>query len=79
MDRKSLVAYSSVGHISLVQLRILRGSALGWAGALYIMVAHGLCSSGLFSALGEYYSKVKSRRMSISSGLGILFPRTIAW
>lgn len=29
MDRKSLVAYSSVGHISLVQVRILRGSALG--------------------------------------------------
>nr|ACL36036.1 NADH dehydrogenase subunit 4 [Mimachlamys nobilis] len=79
MDSKSLVAYSSVGHMSLVQLSILSGSALGWAGALYMMVAHGLCSSGLFSALGEYYSKVKSRSMSISSGLGMLFPSTMAW
>lgn len=44
-----------------------------------MMVAHGLCSSGLFRALGEYYSKVKRRRIAISRGLGMLFPRTIVW
>ncbi|YP_001083070.1 NADH dehydrogenase subunit 4 (mitochondrion) [Mizuhopecten yessoensis] len=79
MDSKSLVAYSSVGHMSLVQLSILSGSGLGWSGALYMMVAHGLCSSGLFSILGEYYGKVKSRSMSICMGLNMLFPSTTIW
>nr|QCD14062.1 NADH dehydrogenase subunit 4 [Crassadoma gigantea] len=79
MDSKSLVAYSSVGHMSLVQLSILSGSGLGWTGALYMMVAHGLCSSGLFSVLGEFYSKVKSRSMSVCMGLQMLFPSMMIW
>nr|YP_010316012.1 NADH dehydrogenase subunit 4 [Mimachlamys varia]UNA71554.1 NADH dehydrogenase subunit 4 [Mimachlamys varia] len=79
MDTKSLVAYSSVGHMSLVQLGILSGSSLGWTGALYMMVAHGLCSSGLFSILGEYYKQVKTRNMSVMTGLGMLFPSVTIW
>nr|YP_010151034.1 NADH dehydrogenase subunit 4 [Amusium pleuronectes]QQV73594.1 NADH dehydrogenase subunit 4 [Amusium pleuronectes] len=79
IDSKSLVAYSSVGHMSLVQLGILSGTNVGWVGALYMMVAHGLSSSGLFSVLGEYYAKVKSRSLVVYGGLEMIFPSSNLW
>lgn len=68
------MAYSSVGHISLVQLAILRGTTVGWVGALYIIIAHGLRSSGLFRVLGEFYGKVKRRRLVVYGGLEMVYP-----
>lgn len=75
VDGKSLIAYSSVGHISLVLVGILRGSVIGWYGALYIMVAHGLSSSGLFGVFGEFYKLFKRRRLVVIGGLEMLIPR----
>ena len=48
-DIKSLIAYSSVIHIALMVLGVLRGKWRGWAGAAMIIVAHGLSSPGLFA------------------------------
>nr|ALA07955.1 NADH dehydrogenase subunit 4 [Argopecten ventricosus] len=79
IDSKSLVAYSSVGHMSLVQLAVLSGTTVGWVGALYMMIAHGLSSSGLFSVLGEFYGKVKSRSLVVYGGLEMVFPGSNLW
>ena len=47
-DLKSLIAYSSVGHIGLILTGILSNSVWGISRALIIIIAHGLRSSALF-------------------------------
>lgn len=60
-DVKALVAYSSVAHMALVLLGLRLNSYLGLAGAVIIIVAHGLCSSGLFRLVGIVYERLSSR------------------
>ena len=77
LDAKSLVAYSSVGHISLVLVGILSRSLVGWKGAVAMMVAHGLSSSGLFCLLGRFYSMVGRRSFLVIKGLSGYVPGLI--
>jgi NADH-ubiquinone oxidoreductase chain 4 len=60
-DAKLLVAYSSVAHIALVIIGLCMDSFAGVAGAIIIIVAHGLCSSGIFSLVGIVYSRAGTR------------------
>lgn len=62
-DCKSLVAYSSVAHIALVLLGIFVISSVGFSGAIVIIVAHGLCSSGLFALVGMVYERTGTRSL----------------
>lgn len=79
LDAKSLVAYSSVGHMALVLAGILSGSIVGWKGAIAIMVAHGLSSSGLFSLLGGFYETVGRRSLLVMKGLSGYVPGLMVW
>lgn len=74
VDLKCLVAYSSVRHISLVLLGLFRNLPLGYDGALYIMIGHGLCSSGLFRMVTSCYNSSGSRRILINKGYLMLRP-----
>lgn len=78
-DVKALIAYSSVSHIGLATRGILSLSSWGWQGALLILLAHGLCSSCLFSLANMTYETVGSRRIYISRGLISLFPSLAFW
>jgi len=62
-DAKSLVAYSSVAHMSLVIAGLALDNFLGVGGAIVIIVAHGLCSSGIFSLVGIVYQRRGTRRI----------------
>lgn len=62
-DCKSLVAYSSVAHIALVIIGLIVNSYFGWAGAVIIILAHGLCSSGLFALVGMVYERTGTRNL----------------
>jgi NADH-ubiquinone oxidoreductase chain 4 len=73
-DCKSLVAYSSVAHIALVLAGISFNSFLGVSGAIIIMVAHGLCSSGLFRLVGIVYERISTRRIILIRGLIAVAP-----
>jgi NADH-ubiquinone oxidoreductase chain 4 len=44
------------------------------AGALIIMISHGLSSSGLFCIVNIYYERLSSRSFYINRGLLLLFP-----
>jgi NADH-ubiquinone oxidoreductase chain 4 len=74
-DMKSLIAYSSVAHIGLVLSGIITLNYWGLAGALVIMVAHGLCSSGLFCLANISYERVMSRSLYLNKGMINLVPR----
>lgn len=78
-DIKSLIAYSSVGHIALVILGISLLSSWGWKGALVIMIAHGLCSSCIFALANLTYESTQTRRIYLTKGILCLFPSISFW
>ena len=73
-DMKSLVAYSSVAHMGLVLSGLLTITCWGVRGALTMMLAHGLCSSGLFALVNVVYERSGSRSLFINRGLLNLMP-----
>lgn len=77
VDLKCLVAYSSVAHIRLVLLGVLRNTLVGVMGAILIMVGHGLCSSGLFRYVNVVYKIRHSRLLVINKGGLLICPRLV--
>jgi NADH-ubiquinone oxidoreductase chain 4 len=59
-DLKSLVAFSSVSHIGIVIGGIMTLSYWGACGSFTLIIAHGLCSSGLFCLANISYERVGS-------------------
>lgn len=78
-DCKSLVAYSSVAHIALVIAGVIINSYFGWAGAVIIIVAHGICSSGLFALVGIIYERTRTRNLILLRGIIICAPILRMW
>lgn len=79
IDLKSLVAYSSVAHISLVIGGLIVLLNWGWGFSLTLIIGHGLCSSGLFFLVNLYYERLSSRRIIINKGIIGFFPRITLW
>nr|AML25683.1 NADH dehydrogenase subunit 4 [Histeridae sp. BMNH 1274743] len=78
-DIKSLVAYSSVSHMGLVLAGLLTLQYWGFLGALIMMVAHGLCSSGLFCLANLSYERLFSRSLYLNKGLINVMPSFALW
>nr|ALO76711.1 NADH deshydrogenase subunit 4 [Popillia sp. POP01] len=79
VDIKSLIAYSSVAHMGMVLSGILTLSYWGMSGALVMMIAHGLCSSGLFCLANISYERLHSRSIYLNKGLINLMPIMSMW
>nr|YP_010146975.1 NADH dehydrogenase subunit 4 [Conosia irrorata]QQP21497.1 NADH dehydrogenase subunit 4 [Conosia irrorata] len=69
LDLKSLIAYSSVAHMGLVISGLMTMSYWGLCGAYTLMLAHGLCSSGLFCLANISYERLSSRSLLLNRGL----------
>nr|AYW52622.1 NADH dehydrogenase subunit 4 [Elateridae sp. JWH-2018] len=78
-DIKSLVAYSSVSHMGLVLAGIMTLNYWGFYGAFVMMIAHGLCSSGLFCLANITYERLGSRSLFLNKGLINLVPSLSFW
>nr|WAK83073.1 NADH dehydrogenase subunit 4 [Janus sp. 1 GYN-2022e] len=74
VDMKAMVAYSSVVHMSLVIGGLLSLGLIGVHGAFMMMLAHGLCSSGMFCMVNMIYERTLSRSLVINKGLLIYSP-----
>merc|ERR1712090_82788 len=74
-DIKVVIAYSSVVHIALVVAGFLSLYKLGVEGRIIIIVAHGLCSSGIFAGANIIYERTHSRRFFLNRGLLVTRPR----
>nr|YP_009707736.1 NADH dehydrogenase subunit 4 [Birgus latro]QES95353.1 NADH dehydrogenase subunit 4 [Birgus latro] len=79
VDMKSLIAYSSVAHMSLVLCGLLTFGWWGMNGAVVVMVGHGLCSSGLFCLANMVYERVGSRSLLVNKGLLNFMPSMALW
>lgn len=78
-DLKSLIAYSSVGHMGLVAAAILIQTPWSFTGALILIIAHGLTSSALFCLANTNYERTHSRTILLARGLQTVFPLIASW
>nr|YP_009572104.1 NADH dehydrogenase subunit 4 [Umbonium thomasi]QBI37691.1 NADH dehydrogenase subunit 4 [Umbonium thomasi] len=79
VDLKSLIAYSSVGHMSLMLAGVFSNSSWGWHAALGMMLAHGLCSSALFALANYNYEKSGTRSLVMNKGMLLVCPVLSLW
>nr|YP_010164051.1 NADH dehydrogenase subunit 4 [Macromedaeus distinguendus]QRK27340.1 NADH dehydrogenase subunit 4 [Macromedaeus distinguendus] len=79
VDMKSLIAYSSVAHMSLVLCGLMNLSMWGLSGGVIVMVGHGLCSSGLFCLANIVYERISSRSLVVGKGLLSFMPSMGLW
>nr|YP_009500683.1 NADH dehydrogenase subunit 4 [Allocarsidara bakeri]AWU48826.1 NADH dehydrogenase subunit 4 [Allocarsidara bakeri] len=78
-DMKLLVAYSSIVHMSLVLSSLLTLKEIGLKGSIFMMIGHGLCSSGLFCVLGYTYNRTHTRSIFFNKGLISISPLASLW
>nr|WHM51558.1 NADH dehydrogenase subunit 4 [Neotermes castaneus] len=78
-DLKSLIAYSSIAHMGMVIGGIMTMSYWGFCGSFTLMIAHGLCSSGLFCLANISYERLGSRSLLVSRGMLSLMPSMSFW
>nr|YP_010393218.1 NADH dehydrogenase subunit 4 [Conus miles]UPX89380.1 NADH dehydrogenase subunit 4 [Conus miles] len=79
VDLKSLIAYSSIGHMSLMLAGAFSGSSWGWAGSLILMLSHGFCSSALFALANYTYEKTQTRSLLLNKGMLMFLPSLTLW
>jgi NADH-quinone oxidoreductase subunit M len=85
-DFKRMVAYSSVSHMGYVVLGFGVWSAMadtgynpdywkmGFNGAMFQMIAHGISSAGMFFMVGVVYDRVHHRNLNEFGGLFAKMP-----
>nr|AVN67902.1 NADH dehydrogenase subunit 4 [Epilampra maya] len=78
-DLKSLIAYSSVAHMGMVIGGLMALTYWGFCGSYTLMIAHGLCSSGLFCLANITYERLGSRSLLINKGLMNFMPSMALW
>ena len=74
VDLKKIIAYASVSHMNFVVLGLFSFSSLGLLGSIFLMLSHGIVSSGLFFAVGVLYERYHTRLLKYYGGLAYTMP-----
>ncbi|WP_455383115.1 complex I subunit 4 family protein [Salinispira pacifica] len=74
-DIKRIIAYSSIGHMGFIILGVFSGTALGYAGAVIMILSHGLTTSALFFVAGAMEERLGTRNIDEMGGLRKIVPR----
>nr|YP_009130794.1 NADH dehydrogenase subunit 4 [Siboglinum fiordicum]AIL54870.1 NADH dehydrogenase subunit 4 [Siboglinum fiordicum] len=78
-DMKSLIAYSSVSHMSILLMGMISLSSWGWSGSFMLMLSHGFTSSSLFLITNIMYSSSFTRSIFLLKGISSIFPMISLW
>jgi NADH-quinone oxidoreductase subunit M len=73
-NMKKLVAYSSVSHLGFVVLGLFSFNQIGWDGAVYVMLAHGISTGALFMLVGYLYERRHSLMIKDFGGVATPAP-----
>ncbi len=73
-DVKKLVAYSSVSHLGFCVLGLIAMTPQGLAGGIYIMIAHGIATGGLFLCVGILKERRHTKKIADFGGLAKSMP-----
>jgi NADH-quinone oxidoreductase subunit M len=71
---KKLIAYTSVSHLGFVVLGIFSFTQAGLNGAMFVMLAHGISTSGLFMLTGILHERRHTYEISEFGGLASPMP-----
>ena len=74
-NMKKLIAYSSISHLGYVVLGIFSFTAAGLNGAVFVMLAHGVATGGLFMLAGILYERRHTYEISEFGGLATPMPK----
>ncbi len=74
-DFKRLVAYSSISHMGYVVLGCAVMTTVGFQGAMFQMLAHGVSSPMCFFLVGVIYDRAHHRDLNRFGGLWLAMPR----
>jgi NADH-quinone oxidoreductase subunit M len=73
-NMKKLIAYSSISHLGFVVLGIFSFTQAGLNGAMFVMLAHGVSTGGLFMLAGIIYERRHTYEISEFGGLATPMP-----
>lgn len=73
-NMKKLVAYSSVSHLGFVVLGIFSFTQMGFDGAVYQMLNHGISTGALFLLVGFMYERRHSLEIADYGGVATVAP-----
>ncbi len=73
-NMKKLIAYSSVSHLGFVVLGIFSFTTAGLNGAMFVMLAHGISTGGLFMLAGILHERRHTYEISEYGGLASPMP-----
>ena len=73
-NMKKLIAYSSVSHLGFVVLGIFSFTQSGLNGAMFVMLAHGVSTGGLFMLAGVLHERRHTYEISEFGGLASPMP-----
>lgn len=74
IDLKRIIAYASIAHMNVVVLGLFSYTQQGIEGAMYMMIAHGFVSAGLFFCVGVLYDRYKTRLLEYYGGIAQVSP-----
>jgi NADH-quinone oxidoreductase subunit M len=74
-NMKKLIAYSSVSHLGFVVLGIFSFTTAGLNGAVFVMLAHGVATGGLFMLAGILYERRHTYEIAEFGGLATPMPK----
>lgn len=74
IDLKKIIAYSSIAHMNLIVLGIFSLNFQSIQGSIFLMISHGLVSSGLFFLVGILYDRYYTKFLKYYGGLALKMP-----
>jgi len=74
IDLKKIIAYSSVGHMNIVNLGIFSNTIQGIEGSMILMLAHGIVSPALFISVVILYDRYHTRLLKYYRGMTQYMP-----
>jgi len=74
IDLKKIIAYSSIGHMSLVNIGLFSNNLTGIFGGLLLSFAHGIVSPALFLLVTFLYDRYHTRIIFYFRGLNFFMP-----
>jgi len=79
VDMKKIIAYSSISHMNFSLIGLFSVNLISILGSFFMMFAHAVVSSALFSTIGILYDRYKTRLLFYYGGLVILMPLCVTF
>lgn len=69
VDIKKIIAYSSVAHMNVCMIGLFSFNVISLNGSIFLMIGHGIVSSGLFLVIGFLYNRFHTKIIKYYSGI----------